>query len=243
MPTCKIVSYPGLVTYAEALAEQYRLVDALLAGDGVDTMLLLEHTPTITVGRGSVPSDLLRTREALQADGIDVVDTDRGGEITYHGPGQLVAYPILNLDTRGRDLHAYLRNLEETIIRTIARFGIDGKRDPGFTGVWVDADPLSLEWRGVGGEGSRKIAAIGIKARRWVTMHGIALNVDADLTPFRRDFVPCGIHDRGVTSIAQELSAKNGSIQVKRSDVERVFSEEFLAVFAFDPESPVVFPM
>ena len=220
MPICKIVSYPVPISYADALAEQYRLVDALLDGSGVDTLMLLEHTPTITVGRGSLPDDLLRTREELAVDGIDVVDTDRGGEITYHGPGQLVAYPIVNLEKLGRDLHLYLRNLEETIIRTIVRFNIDGHRDPGFTGVWVD---------------NRKIAAIGIKARRWVTMHGIALNIDADLTPFRRDFVPCGIHDRGVTSIGEELARRGDSREVRRVDVEQGFVEEFCRVFGMTP--------
>lgn len=222
MLTCDIVSHPDPISYADALGEQLRRQDALLDGSSQDTLLLLEHTPTITVGRASTPSDLLRTREELRADGIDVVETDRGGEITYHGPGQFVAYPILNLENHGRDLHAYLRKLEETIIRTIARFGIDGHRDPGFTGVWV----------GNGNE-ERKIAAIGIKARRWVTMHGIALNVDNDLTPFRRDIVPCGIADRGVTSVAEEYARAGRPGAPGRLDIERAFVEEFLTVFGY----------
>ena len=217
MPTCKIISYPEPISYARGLVEQNRILDALLTGDGVDTLMLLEHKPTITVGRGSVPTDLLRTHEELRADGIDVVETDRGGEITYHGPGQLVAYPILNLEAHGRDLHQYLRKLEETIIRTIAHFGIDGGRDPGYTGVWTS---------------NRKIAAIGIKARRWVTMHGIALNVDDDLTPFRRDFVPCGISDRGVTSMQEELDAP-----ITRADIEPVFISQFCKIFGVTAES------
>lgn len=216
MPTCNIVSLPGLVPYADALAEQCRRQDELLSGNGADTLILLEHAPTITVGHGSDPADLLRSPELLARDGIDIVETDRGGEITYHGPGQLVAYPILDLERHGRDLHAYLRNLEEIIIRTIAQFGIDGRRDPGYTGVWMN---------------DRKIAAIGIKARRWVTMHGIALNVDTDLTPFRRDIVPCGIKDRGVTSIAEEWKRADRQETVTRVDVEPVFVAEFRKVF------------
>jgi lipoate-protein ligase B len=247
MPACKIISYPQPISYADALVEQYRLQDELLAGTGTDKLLLLEHTPTITVGRGSLPTDLLRSREDLKADGIDVVDTDRGGEITYHCPGQLVAYPILNLEHYGRDLHAYLRNLEEVIIQTIGHFGIEGHRDPGFTGVWTgSAPPLPSEERapspqgiipvrGGPGEGlgvrDRKIAAIGIKARRWVTMHGIALNIDDDLTPFRRDFVPCGISDRGVTSITEELRRRGQDSHVDRSQVEPVFVDAFRAIF------------
>jgi lipoyl(octanoyl) transferase len=217
MTSCHIVSYTGLVTYADTLAEQYRRLDACLATGEGDTLLLLEHPPTITIGHSSREGDLLRSEAELRADGIDVVETDRGGEITYHCPGQLVGYPILNLEHHRRDLHAYLRNLEEVIIRTLANFGISAGRVPGLTGVWTKG---------------RKIAAIGIKARRWVTMHGFALNIDNDLTPFRRDFVPCGIRDRDVTSMQEVLTeGGNGGRSVTRADVEPVIIAEFCAVF------------
>ena len=177
----------------------------------LDTLILLEHAPVITIGRGSRDStDLLTSEAALHARGIELVETDRGGEMTYHGPGQLVGYPILSLEARGKDLHRYLRDLEQTVIDTLAHFGVTAGRIAGLTGVWVD---------------DAKICAMGIKVTRWVTMHGFALNIDPDMTPFRRDIIPCGIQDHGVTSLA-ELGVTS-----TRDGVEEVYIAQFAGVF------------
>ncbi len=137
---------------------------------------------------------------------------DRGGEITYHAPGQLVGYPILDLREHGQDLHRYLRDIEEVIIRALGILGVSAGREPGLTGVWTN---------------NSKIAAIGIKVSRWVTMHGFALNIDPDLAPMRRDFVPCGIRDRGVTSLAECLPHS----YLARADIEPLVLQAFLDVF------------
>lgn len=181
-----------------------------------DTLLLLEHPPTITLGRGTDGADLLSDAPTLAARGIALVRTDRGGEITYHAPGQLVGYPILDLRAHGQDLHRYLRDLEEALIRALAPFGLNGERVPGLTGVWV---------------GGAKIAAIGIKVSRWVSTHGFALNVSPDLTPMRRDFVPCGIKDRGVTSLAELVPEKG----LTRADVEPGVVAAFADIFGVTP--------
>lgn len=213
---CRIVSYPGLVPYADALAEQYALVRHRQEGESEDTLMLLEHPPTITLGRGTDDADLLTDVQALKARGIAVERVDRGGEITYHAPGQLVGYPILDLRAHGQDLHRYLRSLEEVLIRALAAFGVVSRRIPGLTGVWV---------------GDAKIAALGIKVSRWVSMHGFALNVSPDLTPMRQDIVPCGIRDRGVTSLAELLS-----VPPSRSEVEPQVIAAFTEVFHVRPQ-------
>lgn len=175
--------------YEEAFALQRQIVDDVLAG-GDETILLVQHPPILTLGAAFHVENLLLSEEAYQAQGIDIVRTDRGGDVTFHGPGQLVAYPILNLTERGKDLHRYLRALEEAVIETVAHFGLQGERNPVNTGVWI---------------GNRKICAMGIKVRRWVTMHGLALNCSTDLSPYET-IVPCGIRgDYGVTSLSQEL--------------------------------------
>jgi len=216
MPPCRIVSCPGLTPYPDALAWQQALAARRGRGEISDTLLLLEHPPTITLGRGADEADLLASGADLTAHGIAVERVDRGGEVSYHGPGQLVGYPILDLRQHGQDLHRYLRDLEEVLIVSLRAFGLDGTRVPGRTGVWV---------------GDAKIAAIGIKVSRWVSLHGWALNVTTDLTPFRRDFVPCGIRDRGVTSLAERL----GAACPTRAEVEAVLIEAFAAVFSVQP--------
>ncbi len=202
------------VPYAEALEWQYSLQKQRRAAVALDTLLLLEHAPVITLGRGSVPErDLLCSAEERGVSGIEIYESDRGGEITYHAPGQIVGYPILELDEESgeRDLHGYLRRLEQVIIDTIAELGLEGYRKPGLTGVWVNEN---------------KIAAIGIKVSRWVTMHGFALNVDLDLTPMRTLIVPCGISTLGVTSLKEQ------GIAVGRHEVEPVLLRKFESVFA-----------
>lgn len=200
------------------------LVRRRQAGVLGDTLLLLEHPPTITLGRGTNDADLLTDIPTLRAGGIAVERADRGGEITYHAPGQLVGYPVLDLRAHGQDLHRYLRDLEEVLIRTLAQFGLAGGRIPGLTGVWV---------------GGAKIAAIGIKVSRWVSMHGFALNVNPDLSPMRRDIVPCGIKDRGVTSLAELLPGGGPT----RAEVEPRVVAAFAGVFGVTPrfaDSPVL---
>ena len=191
---------------------QYALVERRQRGEIPDTLLLLEHPSVITLGRGSREADLLTDEADLKARGIAVERVDRGGEISYHGPGQLVGYPILDLRGHGQDLHRYLRDLEEMIIQTLAVYGLQGERVPRRTGVWVQ---------------DRKIAALGIKVSRWVSMHGWALNITTDLTPFRRDIVPCGISDRDVTSLAELLPGQTPA----RAEVEKTLLAAFAEIF------------
>ncbi len=213
---CQVISLPGLTPYADALALQMRLLQARQQGQLPDMLLLLEHPPTITLGRGSHDVDLLTPEAELVKQGFAIVRTDRGGEITYHAPGQLVGYPILDLRDHGQDLHKYLRDLEETLILALGVLGLESTREPGLTGVWTHGS---------------KIAAIGIKVSRWVSMHGFALNINPDLGPMRRDFVPCGIRDRGVTSLAECLPHAHWT----RATVEPHVLHAFAQVFQREP--------
>ena len=175
--------------------------------------MLLEHAPVITLGRGARAEHLLLPRAELARRGVEVAACSRGGDVTWHGPGQLVGYPIVDLTPRGRDLHRYLRELEEVLIRTLAHFGVAGQRIPGKTGVWV---------------GSAKIASIGIAVRRWVAWHGFALNLDPDLSGFAA-IVPCGLHGVRMTSLAAELGRP-----VPRRAVEEVLIAAFANVLQMD---------
>jgi lipoyl(octanoyl) transferase len=182
-----VVRRLGRIPYAEGLEVQARLVAERQAGHVPDTLLLLEHEPVFTLGRNARTENLLLSADALRARGFSVFETGRGGDVTYHGPGQVVGYPILDLGPDRRDVHRYVRDLEETMIRTCADHGIGAGRVPGLTGAWV---------------GDLKIGAIGVRIARWVTSHGFALNVSTDLSPFGL-IVPCGIRGRGVTSLEQ----------------------------------------
>jgi lipoyl(octanoyl) transferase len=181
----------GLVPYAQALAMQRTLVEQRRAGDVGDQLLLLEHPHVLTLGvRGDGGrSHILASRELLESQGVEVHEAGRGGDVTYHGPGQIVGYPILDLRPDRCDVHRYVRDLEEVLIRTAADFGIQAGRVHGLTGVWVDRE---------------KLAAIGVRLSRWITCHGFALNVNTDLGYFNL-IVPCGIADRGVTSFERLL--------------------------------------
>ena len=180
----------GCVSYADGLRLQETLVAERRGGRVADTLLLLEHPPVVTRGRRSDPEHLLVSREELKRRGVELFDVGRGGDVTYHGPGQLVGYPIVALEAERRDAHRYLRDLEEALIRTAADYGITAGRTDGWTGIWV---------------GERKLAAIGVRLNtRWITSHGFALNVTTDLRSFA-SIVPCGIHDHGVTSLAELL--------------------------------------
>ena len=177
----------GRVPYREALEMQRRAVEK----HGEDAIWFVEHDPVLTLGRGSHSENLLLSETALRARGVDVVAIERGGDVTYHGPGQIVGYPIVALDSLpcGRDLHRYLRDLEDVLIGMLASYGIGAGRRPPYTGVWV-AD--------------RKVAAIGVAVRRWVAFHGFALNLDPDLSHFGW-IHPCGIREFGVTSMRELL--------------------------------------
>ena len=179
-------------------------------------MLLVEHPHVYTLGKSGNPENLLLSQEALAALGVAFYPTDRGGDITYHGPGQLVAYPLLDLDRFFNDIHRYLRELEEVIIRTCADYGLDAARVPGRTGVWIGPDVQGAE---------RKVCAMGVRCSRWVTMHGFALNLNTNLSFFGH-IVPCGIADRGVTSLTAELG-----YAVDEADVRRRLLHHFAACF------------
>ena len=183
----------GCVRYAQAAALQTELHERRASGEITDTLLLLEHPHVYTIGRRGSASDVLWDPDVLGARGVEVVEADRGGQVTYHGPGQLVGYPIVDLGP-GADLVAYVRRLEDVLIGALATVGVSAERDSGNTGVWV---------RGA------KIGAIGVRVTRSVTKHGFALNVDPDLSYFA-GIVPCGITDRGVTSIAMQLGTSPG---------------------------------
>jgi len=203
----------GRVPYADALALQRELVTERQAGRIGDVLLLVEHPHVLTLGvRGDGGrSHILVPAAELAAREVDVFETGRGGDITYHGPGQLVGYPIIDLNPDRRDVHRYVRDLEEVLIRVAADYGIEAGRVPGLTGVWV-------------GEG--KLAAIGVRIARWVTSHGFALNVTTDLDYFKL-IVPCGIADRGVTSLAALVGH-----DVSWRDVEDRVVRHFGDVFA-----------
>jgi lipoyl(octanoyl) transferase len=185
----------GRVDYAEALELQKTLVEDRRAGRIGDTLLLLEHPPVLTLGvktRGK-STNIIASDEQLARAGVAVFETSRGGDVTYHGPGQLIGYPIFDLNPDRRDVHKYVRQLEEALIVALRRFGLEGARVPGLTGVWVG--PSGQE---------EKIAAIGVRISRWIASHGFALNVSTHLDHFGL-IVPCGIRDRGVTSIERCL--------------------------------------
>lgn len=187
-PACAVYSL-GLVPYGEACEIQRELVEQRKAREIPDTLLLLEHPPVITLGRNGRREHILSEVKELALDGIEVVETNRGGDVTYHGPGQLVGYPILDLSRIRKDVVWYLRSLEEALILTIEELGLPAGRRRGMTGVWV---------------GQAKVAAIGVHISRWVTSHGFALNVETDLDAFRH-IVPCGIAAHPVGSLRQLL--------------------------------------
>jgi lipoyl(octanoyl) transferase len=206
----------GLVGYDEALALQRELVEERRAGKVPDLLLLLEHPPVITLGvRAEIArGNVVATDERLAQLGVAVHETRRGGDVTYHGPGQIVGYPILDLRPDRCDVHNYVRDLEEVMIRTCADYGVSAGRIAGLTGTWV---------------GAEKIGAIGIRISRWITSHGFAFNVGTNLDHFKL-IVPCGISDRGVTSLER---ATGRSIPMR--EVEDTIVRRFAEVFATQP--------
>ena len=199
----------GLVHYREAWDVQRSLAGAVSQGAIPDTVIFLEHPPVVTLGRRTGSGELHVPAEAE----VDVVETDRGGKSTYHGPGQLVCYPILDLRRHGKDVKRYVRDLEEALIRTVAPFGIEATRIDGLTGVWLHRPP-------------RKIASIGVHISRWITTHGYALNVDLDPAPFTEWITACGLEDAAFTTIARELG-RSASVAEVRPAAHTALSEVF----------------
>ncbi|HUT37438.1 MAG TPA: lipoyl(octanoyl) transferase LipB [Planctomycetota bacterium] len=213
MAICHVLRIPR-IGYLDALEVQLRLVERVRDSEAEDAaLLLLEHEPVITIGRSGGPEHLRVPRDELARRGIELHETNRGGDVTYHGPGQIVGYPILHLPEGRRDIHRFLRSLEAVVIGALARFGIEGRRVAGYTGVWV---------------GEAKIAAIGVAFKRWTSHHGFALNVATDLAAFDL-IVPCGIADRPVTSMERLL----GRAPDRRA-VEDALLGQFLREFGLD---------
>jgi lipoyl(octanoyl) transferase len=205
-----IVRRLGRVPYARGLELQAELVAKRQAGSIPDTLLLLEHAPVFTLGRNARPENVLLPAAELRARGFELIETGRGGDVTYHGPGQIVGYPILDLSPDRRDVHRYVRDLEEVMIRACADYGVTAGRVGGATGCWV---------------GESKIGAIGVRIARWVTSHGFAFNVNTDLALFSL-IVPCGIRDKGVTSLSR-LLGRTVSLAEAIDSVARNFAAIF----------------
>jgi lipoyl(octanoyl) transferase len=203
----------GEIDYQEAWDLQRQTFDLRVKNQIPDVIYLLEHPNTYTLGKTADHSNLISSQEYLSTNKISVYDIDRGGDITYHGPGQIVGYPIINLNEWKKDTHKYLRALEETIIQTCAEYKITVGREPKYTGVWVE---------------ERKIAAIGIKVSRWITMHGFAFNVNTDLS-FFSGIIPCGISDKDVTSIKREIKSEADINEVKTKLVKN-----FAKIFEYE---------
>jgi len=210
------VRRPGLVPYADGLELQRQLVEERKADRIPDTLLLLQHPHVLTIGvKKDGRSHILATPDRLASLGVEVFETGRGGDVTYHGPGQLVGYPIFDLNPDRRDVHRYVRDLEEVMIRVCADYGLEAGRVKGFSGAWISDE---------------KIGAIGVRISRWITSHGFAFNVTTDVDFFNL-IVPCGIADKGVTSLASKL----GRVP-PMGEVEDRFVEHFAAVFDRQPE-------
>jgi lipoyl(octanoyl) transferase len=208
--------------YAEALELQRNVArDRISGAISEDVLLLVEHPPVVTLGRSSKQKNLISSPDFLQSRGVELFEVERGGDVTFHGPGQLVGYPIIDLKRHKLDLHWYLRQVEEAIIRVLSRYGISAERSTGYTGVWT---------------GGRKITSIGVHARDWVTWHGFAMNVVTDLTYFDL-IVPCGIQDVEMTSIAKEITLRGEEIpgDLSVTSAGRVTAEAFAEVFGLAP--------
>jgi lipoyl(octanoyl) transferase len=219
MKPCLVVDL-GVIAYGRAFELQRRLVEARKAGAIADVLLLCEHPHVITLGRNGHGENLRASDRLLAQMGVEFHPTDRGGDITYHGPGQVVGYPILHVGEIRRDVVWYVRQLEEILIRASAVFGVTARREPGLTGVWVDSP----------GRGPEKLAAIGVHFSRWVSSHGFAYNVATDLRYFDL-IVPCGINDKGVTSLERLLARP-----VDPNEFQPQLIARFAEVFGFQME-------
>ena len=202
----------GRKPYAEALSIQKSAVEERMAGTGIDTLFLVEHPPVLTLGRRSERSNILVSDEILRNENVELFSIERGGDVTYHGPGQIVGYPVLDLKNFGQDLHRYVSNIEEIFVRLLSeQYGIKTLKDKGkYTGVYIE---------------NRKITAIGIAVRKWISFHGFAFNVSTNLSHFNW-IIPCGLADREVTSLERELGYRPDFETVKKQTAE-YFSEVF----------------
>ena len=200
----------GTVRYEDGLLIQEGAIEGLRSAEAAEQLLLLEHPHVFTLGRGADSANILADQQELQSNSVEVHETGRGGDVTYHGPGQLVGYPIINLKPDRCDVHRYVRDIEEVLIRTIAEFGITGTRIAGLTGVWV---------------GNEKIGAIGVRIARWITSHGFALNVNTDLSYFEM-ISPCGITGKGVTSLSRLVGR-----EIELQEVAHLAAAKFAEVF------------
>ncbi len=213
-----VVQDLGLRAYGEVLELQRTLCRQRIAGEIEDDVLLLvEHDPVVTLGRGTRAASLPLPRSELERRGVEVFEVERGGDVTFHGPGQLVGYPVMNLRQHREDLHWYLRRLEAGLIAALGRLGVEAGPNPGLTGVWT---------------GTRKIASIGIHVKQWVTFHGFALNVSTDLSYFDL-IVPCGIKDVTMTSVARELR-RDDSVALW-DETRRAVTAEIAEAFELQP--------
>lgn len=219
----------GTVPYLEAWELQKELAGQRRREEIPDVLLLLEHPPTYTRGRRSKPEELPMGVEWYEAQGIEVHDTDRGGLVTYHGPGQLVAYPIVDLSAYGDDVHAYVRGLERVVIGALAKSGVAAQTIPGLTGVWTEGEaPPTLS-----SNRARKIGSIGLHVSRGITTHGLAVNVANDLQPFEW-VVPCGIEGAAMTSLSRELGREQSL-----DDFAALLIEEYALALGREPRDPV----
>lgn len=212
-----VVEWLGRRPYGEVLEMQRAMAAERIAGTRPDTLLLVEHEPVVTLGRSTKREHLLLSEKALAARGVELFDIERGGDVTFHGPGQLVGYPIFDLQQHRQDLHWYLRQLEQVLIDTLAVYDVKGGRVDKYTGVWVD---------------DRKIASIGVHARSWVTWHGFALNVSTDLSYFDL-MVPCGIGGVTMTSLVREANRP-----ISLDAVSRQVFAAFADAFDLRPSTP-----
>ena len=240
MNACSIVDL-GLIAYAEAWELQKRVVAARKAGAIEDVLLFCEHPHVITLGRSGNRANLLAGESVLRQKGVEFFETSRGGDITYHGPGQIVGYPILNLGAIRRDVVWYVRTLEEAMIRATADLGIAARREPGKTGIWVDADQVADRSKrdsslalGMTDQQAEKLAAIGVHISRWVTSHGFAYNVATDLRYFEL-IVPCGIADRKATSLEKLLGRRVSLEEIRPLLVQQVCEVFGLTVRSEEP--------
>jgi lipoyl(octanoyl) transferase len=202
----------GRMAYSEALSIQKETVEKVKDGSIDNTLFFVEHPPVLTMGRRAERRNILASDEALEAEGVELFDVERGGDVTYHGPGQIVGYPILRLEEFGRDLHQYVSNIEDIFVQLLkTEYGIETKSDKGkYTGVYID---------------SRKITAIGIAVRKWISFHGFAFNVKTNLKHFDW-IIPCGLADRSVTSLEKELG-----VEVDFSEIKNLTASYFSKVF------------
>jgi lipoyl(octanoyl) transferase len=217
-----LVADLGTMAYGEALHLQRAVARARISGEiAEDVLILVEHPPVVTLGRSSKQQHLLASPALLAARGVELHEVERGGDVTFHGPGQLVGYPIVDLKRHKQDLHWYLRQVEEALIRGVGRLGIAAERSAGLTGVWT---------------GGRKLASIGVHARDWVTWHGFALNVTTDLSYFDL-IVPCGIAAVEMTSVANELGTEAGEETGLMRSTHDALRDSFADVFALTPRA------